>query len=337
MTVSAQPLVTVTTPVYNGAKYLARSIESVLAQTYECYEYVIVNNCSTDGTLDIALSYAKKDSRIRVHDNDRFLEVIENHNHAFRLISPASKYCKVVSADDFIFPECLARMVELAEASPSVGLVGSYMIAGKQVLGAGLEYERRIVPGSEICRATLLGGPYVFGSPTSLLYKADLLRKTEAFYPNSNPHADTSACYKWLEHCDFGFVHQVLSYAQIHAESQTSRSITYGIVHRARIGDLVEMRSQILTGDEHHKVLTATMDWYYGWLVRALFERRRDDEFWKIQREGLKEIGFELSMWKLAKAFVMKGLSLLTTPGAALRKMAAMKKHSGQIEAHYYE
>jgi glycosyltransferase involved in cell wall biosynthesis len=245
MTVREQPLVTVATPVYNGAEFLARCIESVLAQTYESYEYLIVNNCSTDGTLDIALSYAKKDSRIRVHDNDRFLGVIENHNLAFRLISPTSKYCKVVSADDFIFPECLARMVEVAEANPSVGFVGSYLIVGKQVQGAGLEYERRIVPGREICRATLLGGPYVFGSPTTLLYKADLLRKTDAFYPNNNPHADTSACYKWLEHYDFGFVHQVLSYAQIHAASQTSRSITYGIVHRARIGDLVEIRSQV--------------------------------------------------------------------------------------------
>jgi glycosyltransferase involved in cell wall biosynthesis len=68
-------------------------------------------NCSTDRSLEIALNYAKKDGRIRVESNRQFLGVIANHNTAFRLISPDSKYCKVVSADDWLFPECLARMV----------------------------------------------------------------------------------------------------------------------------------------------------------------------------------------------------------------------------------
>ena len=59
------PLVSVLTPVYNCEKYLRTCIESVLAQTYTNWEYVIVNNCSTDGTLAIAQEYAAADSRIR--------------------------------------------------------------------------------------------------------------------------------------------------------------------------------------------------------------------------------------------------------------------------------
>src|SRR5579862_5518238 len=110
-----QPLVSVVTPVYNGEPYLAECIESVLSQSYKNFEYWIVNNCSKDRTLEVALEYAKKDSRVRVHDNQEFVDVISNHNLAFRLISPQAKYCKVVSGDDFIFPECLAQMVELAE------------------------------------------------------------------------------------------------------------------------------------------------------------------------------------------------------------------------------
>src|SRR5262245_33269523 len=120
------PLVSVATPVYNGGKYLAECIESVLAQTYQNWDYVIVNNCSTDKTLDIAQTYARKDKRIRVVSNYQFVGVIENHNIAFQNISQESKYCKVVSADDWLNPECLNKMVELAEAHPSVGIVGSY-------------------------------------------------------------------------------------------------------------------------------------------------------------------------------------------------------------------
>src|SRR5258706_16482309 len=104
------PLLSVLTPVYNGAGFLAQCVDSVLSQTFGDYEYIIVNNCSTDDTLAIARSYAARDARIRVHNNTDFLGVIENHNLAFSLMSPSTKYCKVVSADDFIFPECLARM-----------------------------------------------------------------------------------------------------------------------------------------------------------------------------------------------------------------------------------
>src|SRR5436309_574877 len=113
------PLVSILTPVYNGAEFLGECIESVLRQTYQNYEYIIVNNRSTDGTLAIALAYASRDSRIRVHTNENFVGVIENHNTAFNLMSPQAKYCKVVSADDSIFPNCVERMVELGQDHPS--------------------------------------------------------------------------------------------------------------------------------------------------------------------------------------------------------------------------
>jgi glycosyltransferase involved in cell wall biosynthesis len=108
------PLVTVLTPVYNGADFLAECIESVLKQTYDNFEYIIVNNCSTDRTLEIAQEYAARDSRIRVHNNEQFVAVIANHNIAFNLMSPKARYSKMVSGDDYLFPDCLERMVEFA-------------------------------------------------------------------------------------------------------------------------------------------------------------------------------------------------------------------------------
>jgi hypothetical protein len=129
--------------------------------------------------LEIALAYAEKDNRIKVYNENDFVGVIENHNRAFRLISPKSKYCKVVSADDWIFPDCLTQLVEFAESNPSVGIVGSYKLAGKRIMCTGLEYERKVVPGAQICRETMLGGPYVFGAPTQLLYRVDLIRRSE--------------------------------------------------------------------------------------------------------------------------------------------------------------
>ena len=56
-----QPLVSVLTPVYNGEDFLEECIESVLSQTYQNWEYLIVNNCSKDRTLEIALKYREKE------------------------------------------------------------------------------------------------------------------------------------------------------------------------------------------------------------------------------------------------------------------------------------
>ena len=117
-----EPFVSVLTPVYNGEDYLEECIESVLAQTFRNFEYIIVNNCSTDRSREIALKYAVRDPRIRVHDNETFVGVIDNHNIAFNLMSPRSAYCKVVSADDFIAPEYLKEKLAFGKAHPSVGI-----------------------------------------------------------------------------------------------------------------------------------------------------------------------------------------------------------------------
>ena len=57
---------------------------------------------------------------------------MQNWNHALRKISPNSKYCKIVHADDWIFPQCIEQMVSVAERNPSVGIVGSYGLKGNE-------------------------------------------------------------------------------------------------------------------------------------------------------------------------------------------------------------
>src|SRR5579862_9162513 len=93
------PYVSVLTPAYNEEKYLAQCIESVLNQKYQNFEYIIVNNCSTDSTLEIAKHYEKRDKRIKVISNQVFLTQAQNFNFALQQISPDSKYCKMVQGD----------------------------------------------------------------------------------------------------------------------------------------------------------------------------------------------------------------------------------------------
>jgi glycosyltransferase involved in cell wall biosynthesis len=222
MKVASQPLVSIVTPLYNEAAHLSECIESVLAQTYQNWNYTIVNNCSTDGSIDIANRYAAKDSRIRVHNNQTFLRAFPNHNEALRQISPDSKYCKVVFADDWIFPECLERMVALAEENPSVGIVGAYVLEGTHITCEGLPHPSVCVSGQEICRQTFLERLHVFGSANSLLYRSDLVRSRDPFFDETDIHADTDTCFALLQLADLGFVHQVLTFTRVRPESLTA-------------------------------------------------------------------------------------------------------------------
>jgi hypothetical protein len=228
------------------------------------------------------------------------------------------------------------QMVQLAEANPSVGLVGSYSLAANKVVWDGLDYEQKVLNGREICRATLLGGSYVFGAPTTLLYRADLVRKTTAFYPWSNPHADTSACYAALERSDFGFVHQVLSYTRVHSESQTSSSLKFGTINRALIADLARFGPAYLSKEELEGRLNFMLDKYYEWLVPALIEQSLDKEFLQKQKSGLHEIGFELSRARILKAALRTGVQFMKNPRATVEKTLAKMSKKGKVEAGYY-
>jgi len=319
-----EPLVSVATPVYNGEPYLAECIESVLSQTYENFEYIIVNNCSKDRTLEIALEYAKRDSRIRVHNNEVLLDIISNHNRAFRLISPESKYCKIVSADDWLYPECITRMVQLAEAHPSVGLVASYQLSGGgdtwYVRTDGLPYSSKVVPGREIARAHLLNKLDVLGNPTSNLYRSDLVRLSDSFYPNSTAEADISACFECLRIADFGFVHQVLSHERLHRAQITKASRTVNAYLSSKLGDLLTYGPFFLTPEEQGNRTKELMRDYYEYLaISAVNFRGRN--FWSYHKKRLRELGYSLSGVALAKAVSVKLLDLMLNPMQTTEKV----------------
>ena len=329
MSPTEQPLVTILTPVYNGAAYLADCIESVLKQTYLNYEYIIVNNRSTDGTLDIAMAYAAKDRRIRIHTNENFVGVIENHNTAFSLMSPEARYCKVVSADDYIFPTCVARMVDVGEQNPSVGIIGAYQLSGDVVKWQGFRYPNTVLPGREVGRRIFLarqvfvdGQPLLgFGTPTSLMYRADMVRSSPAFYPDPSPHADTSACFKGLQNSDFGFVYEVLSYERTHVETQTSASLHINRYLSQTLSDLLAYGSFYLSKSELDQQVAEALNSYYRFLAVNYFFGSRDKKFWDYHRGRLQELGYPLSRLRLLKTAAVGVLHESVNPGQAIGKL----------------
>ncbi len=321
----SESLISVVTPFYNTAQYLAQCIESVLAQSYSRFEYILSDNCSTDGSEEIAETYARRDSRIRVVRQPQLLSQVQHYNSALTEVSDASQYCKIVQADDCISPECLRLMVKAFEQSESIGLVGSYWLKGDMLRGSGFPYGTPLLPGKEMARLYLRTGVYVFGSPTAVMYRSSLLRNHERFYDESLLHEDTEKCLQILEHWDFGFVHQVLSFSRADNESISSAARPFQPDALDRYILVRRYAPVFLEASEAAALRKESKHLYYRVLAHQAL-RLRESSFWQYHEEGLKTLGETLDWHRLAIEIGRELLWLAVNPGAtALRALRSGK------------
>jgi glycosyltransferase involved in cell wall biosynthesis len=314
-----QPHVTVLTPVYNGEQYISECIESVIAQSYTNWDYVIVNNRSTDKTLEIATRYAEKDRRIRIVNNENFVGVIENHNIAFAQLPPESKYCKVVSADDWIYPECLEQMVQIAEANPSVGIVGGYGITNKGMLPSDVPFRDEVFSGESVCRMHLLGSR-VLGAPTTVLYRADLIRLRRPFFTATTPSADIHASFEILQHSDFGHVYKILCFVRMHEDSLSCRLAAFNSFLVDRLDFVVTYGATFLSRRERDDRVRELLSTYYDELAyRTMHFGGR--EFRDYHRVRLEKLGYPIDNLRLAGLVSSRVLDWVGNPKQTFEKV----------------
>lgn len=110
------PRVSIGLPVYNGANFLRRSVDSILAQEFRDLELIIADNASTDETEAICREYAAADARVRYYRNETNLGAAGNYNKVFELAR--GEYFKWAAHDDECHPAMIGRCVELLDRSP---------------------------------------------------------------------------------------------------------------------------------------------------------------------------------------------------------------------------
>jgi glycosyltransferase involved in cell wall biosynthesis len=135
-----EPKVSVCIPVYNGARFIASAIESVLKQDYDDYELIIVDDCSTDNSSEICSKYLKERSSIHYHKNEKNLGITRNWNTCVSLAR--GKYVLILHQDDQILEGALKSQSEVMEKYPEVGVVFGntnvvYLPGEKKILRPG--------------------------------------------------------------------------------------------------------------------------------------------------------------------------------------------------------
>ena len=122
--------------VYNGEEYLAEAVDSVLNQSFEDFELIIINDCSTDKTGEILERYAARDARVRVHTNEVNLRLPSSLNKAISLAE--GKYIARMDADDICLPDRFEKQYAFMEAHPDTALSSCrFMTLKNQVISSG--------------------------------------------------------------------------------------------------------------------------------------------------------------------------------------------------------
>jgi glycosyltransferase involved in cell wall biosynthesis len=316
-----KPLVSIVTPFFNTVEYLDECIQSVLNQTYLNVEYILVDNCSTDRSNNIVERYIFND-KIKYYREKIFVNQIDNYNRALKYISRHSKYCKIVQADDWIFPNCLEEMVRVAESDNSIGLVSSYSIYQNHVGHQGLYFsEGEVYSGLKIGKQQLIGGNGLFGSPTCVLYRSDIVRLKKEFFSTETPYfEDTEICFNILREFNFGFVFQVLSFNRREKETIIHKMEQFGALKLQKIL-LIELCGEHFL--EKNELLSLKKAYYkeYYYLLATNLLYRSSKEFWKFHAIGLKRIQGKIKWWRVFICTISLLLGLALNPVLLTRKI----------------
>lgn len=173
------PTVSVIMPVYNGAEFLAESIESILNQTFTDLEFIIINDGSTDNTEEIICTYT--DPRIRYIRNEQNLQLIRTLNKGLNLAR--GKYMARMDADDIAQTDRLEKQVAFMEQNQDIGICGSWF----ESFGSSNNPVRYPEDDFSIRYTALFQCP--FCHPTVVI-RSSLIRQNDLKYDLNYPHAE---------------------------------------------------------------------------------------------------------------------------------------------------
>ncbi len=168
-----EPQVSVCVPVYQGAEFIGRAIESVLAQSYESFELVVRDNGSTDRTAEIVGSF--DDPRIRLKRTESTVPMPENWNRTVAL--SRAPLVKVVCADDVLRPDALGAQVRTLQADPSIAVSAGrvdMIDTRERVLFANRHIGRSLVgthSRAEVLRTVVRHGGNPIGPAVSVTFR----------------------------------------------------------------------------------------------------------------------------------------------------------------------
>ncbi len=235
------PRVSVVMAVHNGGAYLGRAVQSILEQTFGDFEFVIVNDGSTDTTADVLQHAQAADGRIRVLQQDK-AGLVASLNRGCGEARGA--YIARMDADDIAFPTRLSRQVEFLDRHPAVAVVGSAVV---RIDAAGREITRNVCPTTHAEIVEALQQYTCFTHPT-VMVRAAALAAVGGYRPAYRAAEDYDLWLRLSERYELANLPDPLLYYRVYPDQVSVRQLDQQVL--SVVGARAAARQRMQTGSD---------------------------------------------------------------------------------------
>jgi hypothetical protein len=233
------PRVSVVMAVHNGGRYLEPAVESILGQTFTDFEFVIVDDGSTDSTAEVLRRYEASDRRVRMHHQEN-AGLVASLNRGCG--QARGGYIARMDADDLSFPDRLARQVEFLDRHPKVAVVGSAVM---RIDDSGREIKRNVCPTSHAEIVEALREYTCFTHP-SVMLRAAALADVGGYRPAYRAAEDYDLWLRLSERFELANLPDPLLYYRVYPDQVSVRQLDQQIL--SVVGARAAARQRALTG-----------------------------------------------------------------------------------------
>jgi glycosyltransferase involved in cell wall biosynthesis len=215
----SKPLISVVMPAYNAQKYIRRAVESILHQTFKRFEFIIINDASTDKTLQIIKLLSKKDSRIKIVNNDTRLNIATSLNRGISFAR--SNIIARMDADDIAVPHRLERQYDCITKSENIAVAGADILI---IDTSGNHIATRRYPESsgELKKCLLRYSP--FAHPV-VMFKKNFFDEAGKYNPKYSPTEDLDLWFRLGRKYEFVSVPEQLLKYRVYKESSSHSAL----------------------------------------------------------------------------------------------------------------
>lgn len=268
-------MISVVVPVYNMEKYLSRCLDSLLAQTIEDFEILLIDDGSTDSSADICKEYTKKDHRIiYVYKENGGLS--DTRNAAIKIAK--GEYITFVDSDDYVHSTYLEYLLSLMERyNADIASCVHFETSDNACEFDLKEQDVICLNGKEACKRMLTDLAPVLTAACAKLYKTDLVKKYE--FPYGRLHEDVATTYRY--YFDAGNV--VYGYRKLYAYYQHPNSIMHNISDKKVEDELWAMSDRALVLQQNGEKQLASQAWEFmaKFLKRDIVNEIGNSKIWK--------------------------------------------------------
>jgi glycosyltransferase involved in cell wall biosynthesis len=220
------PTVSVCIPLYNSEKHIGETIRSVLDQSFEEFEIIVIDDASTDRSIEVVRSFS--DARIAIHENSTNIGAGPNFNRSLSLAR--GEFVKLLCGDDPLYPSCLEYQLEALRRPGHEGIDmvsalrniidGDGRIVRRGRVSSGISGH---VNGREGVEACIRAGRNLIGEPSSVLMRRRAAHAAGPFRDDLPYVIDLDMWFRILAHGDLFFIPDVLSAFRVSSASWSSR------------------------------------------------------------------------------------------------------------------